>query len=199
MITHRHLILLISLAVPSLAQTPPPPYLLPSLPPGITQTVVITGSTVCPNGLPPCQSISGNWAVAVQGGSGGNHYDYSGNLLIGEKNGQGLVNMQSVPELGSILKMSPDGTVTSLISFSDLPTSCVQSSQTSLTYYYPYVTSFSVNQLANVLYVVTVYRVLLITWNSSTTTGSCTGGVNGPDNFSDAFTYATPALSGPSI
>jgi hypothetical protein len=121
-------------------------------------------------------------------------------LLIGENNGQGLVNMQEVPELGSIKKLSPDGTVTGLISFSNLPTStCVQSSPTSLTYYYPYVTSFSVNQLANVLYLVTVYRAVLITWDPSTATGSCAGGVNGPDTFSDAFTYATLALSGAPI
>jgi hypothetical protein len=53
----------------------------------------------------PCPSVSGNWLVAVQGGSGGNRYDYSGSLLIGENNGQnGLVNMQEVPELGSIKK-----------------------------------------------------------------------------------------------
>lgn len=177
---------------------------LPNLPPGITQTVLISGSTYCPGQDPPCESYrGGNWFAATQGGSGGIHYDSVSNLLIAQPNGEpGQINEEgSSQAVGAIQKLSPAGAVSAFLNFGQLPQSCIQTSATSLTEFYPYVIQpFSLNPGLGILYLVTVNRASFFTWNSGTTTGSCNGSgpiFNGPYTVTaDAYTYATLALTG---
>jgi hypothetical protein len=198
------LVLLTSLGVVALAQTAPPAYVFPALPQGFSQQVIISGTKLCPNpnNDNACRQFAGSsWQLVNKGGSGGVYYDTSGNLLIatgGEGPGGGPDALVSVQQL------TPDGTVSTLLNFGTPPASCVQTSSTSLTEFYPTVnTTFSINPIFNTLYFVTVNRAVNFTWNAGTTTVSCVGGLdvfNGPYTIVDnLYTYATIVLTGPGI
>jgi hypothetical protein len=181
--------------------------MLPNLPSGISQSVFAQGSTLCPAQYPPCTAFpGGNWFVATKGGSGAIHYDTGGNLLIAAGNGQSaLVNdEESGQAVGTIEKVTPGGSTIPFLNIGTLPSSCVQTSATTLTEFSPYVIQpFSFNPQLTTLFIVTVNRAVFVTWNPSTTTGSCSGSsftINGPYTFSaDAFTYATLALIGSNL
>ena len=182
-----------------LAQTAPPPVLVSTLPPNVSQKILITGTAKCSNSnLNLCrqQYAGANWYAASQGGSGGYHYDAAGNLLIMTPLGGG--------DSSSIIMLAPDGTVHGLLSNAPPPITCAITSVSSAQIGYSYMLpSFSINPVSNILYVVTANFEGVYTWDPSTTSASnCLNGnpqISGPYNLYYLVTFTTLAMTGAGI
>lgn len=204
----KTLVFLLLFAGLALAQTPPPPALLPNLPPNVSQEVITSASTSCGSHNPhsPCVQIAGSNLYLVQhGGTGGVHYDAAGNVFIGVF----YNNQASTQELTSLSTMAQDGTFTQFLSVPLTSNNCTQTSPTSITAQDGFILSsnFSINPANNTLYVVTQHFVSLYTWNPSITTAVCnSSGIvtfsgSQPNAYTEVTlnTYALIAVSGSGI
>ena len=150
--------------------------MVPDLPPNVSQTLIASGTSICPvyNPGANCTQFAGaDWWVIAHGGSGGSHYDSTGNLFIAVPTGSPLGGNDNTIE--KLVQLAPDGTITHFGNYPIIQQTCtVTSSSSILVNNLSWLSlDFYVNPASNSLYLVTQNAVEMYTWNPSTTSGKC--------------------------